>query len=196
MLSENCGFELQMINTEQTMKKDCWRRVWLVLVVGAVVLAGNGCGDKPQSYHLLLECDDVVAKKSVRVDLIPVSQIDLSGWEAVQLSKYWQPQNTKRSGTEKITRNFGFGQPRSYVLRISDPDIKDKWRDWLRRGVTHLVVLADLDSVTEDAPGNADPRRKIIPLNKKSWPDTSAIRILVQDGGIRVERVEKLPKTT
>jgi hypothetical protein len=178
------------------MKRDCaFHRAGIVLLLGFSLLL-NGCGDKTQTYNILLECDDVVAKKSVRVDLIPVSKIDLPEWEAYPVSKYWQPQNTKRAGADKITKNFGLGQPKSYVLKLSDPEIKAKWRDWLNRRVSHLVVIADLDSVTDDAAGSADPRRKIIPLNKKSWPDTSTLRILVQDGGVRVDGLEKLPKST
>ncbi len=178
------------------MKKDCWFHRAGVAVLCGILLFLNGCGDKPQTYNLLLECDDVVAKKSVRVDIIPVSKIDLPEWEAYPVSKYWQPQNPKRAGAEKLTKNFGFGQPKSYVLKSSDPEIKTKWKDWMNRHVSHLVVIADLDSVSDDAAGNADPRRKIIPLNKKSWPDTSTLRILVQDGGIRVDPLEKLPKST
>jgi len=172
-----------------------FHRAGVALVCG-ILLFLNGCGDKTQTYNILLECDDVVAKKSVRVDLIPVSKIDLAEWEAYPVSKYWQPQNPKRAGAEKITKNFGFGQPKSYVLKASDPDIKAKWKDWLNRRVTHIVVIADLDSVTDDAAGAADARRKIIPLNAKSWPDTSTLRILVQDGGIRVDALEKLPKSS
>jgi hypothetical protein len=130
------------------------------------------------------------------VDLIPVTQFELPEWEGYSINKYWQPQDRKRGSVEKITKNFGFGQTNSYVLKMSDPEMKAKWKSWLNRRVSHLVVVADLDSVTEDAPGNADPRRKIIPLNKKSLPDTSAIRILVQDGGVRFEPLEKLPKST
>lgn len=177
------------------MKKHSFLRLGFVLLVFGAWIAVNGCGDKVQTYHLLLECDDVIAKKSVRVDLIPIAQSQLPEWEAYSVSTYWQPQDRKRAGADKITKRFGFGQTNSYVLKTSDPEMKAKWKDWMNRRVTHLVVLAELDSVTQDAAGAADPRREIIPLNKKSLPDTSAIRILVKDGGLEYQTLEKLPKS-
>src|SRR5688572_19112003 len=117
--------------------KNSLRRVGLGLLVGAGMVALSGCGDRVQTYHLLLECDDAVAKKSVRVDLVPVSQFQLSELEGYPMSEYWKPGDKKRAAMEKITKNFGIGQPRSYLLKSTDPEIKAKWKDWLTRRVTH-----------------------------------------------------------
>ena len=47
-----------------------------------------------------------------------------------------------------------------------------------------LYVLVLLPGVTEDQPGNADPRRQIIPLGKCRWEGNS-VKLEVQRAGIR-----------
>src|SRR6185295_5811146 len=141
------------------------------------------------------------AKKSVEVDLIGATASDKPVWEAYKISKYWDPEDKQRaSATDKVTRKFGgTDQPRRHILSLKDLVVKENWAKWMGRGVTELFVIANLRPGYQipDETGNADPRRKSIPLKpkvlKELYPDAKAFRIFVQDASIRIDPLDKIP---
>jgi hypothetical protein len=189
-----CARQEGIVNESNHMRRWMARCLSPVLLLVLAGLFGGGCGDSVKSYNLVVECDDAVANKSVTVDLIGATDLEKPEWESYSINKYWQPSDKKRGAAQKETVLFGPGKPKSYTFRLADPQWKSKWKQWQARRVTHLVVIADLSHITEDAMGNADPRRKTIPLNKKSWPGVSSFRIRVQDGGIGIDPLEQKPK--
>jgi len=68
------------------------------------------------------------------------------------------------------------------------------WQTWLKSGVAHLVILADIPVITNDQAGNADARRLIIPLDKKLWNRKDPLEILIQESGIKLQTKQKNPK--
>jgi len=173
------------------------KRIPLAVIASLAIVSAliAGCGDKaqPKSYALVIECDDEVAKGSVVVDLIPVSELDRSDFERCSVSEYWKPGNSLRAGADKITIKLGAGRTNRYVLKTSDPELKGRWKVWMAKQVTHLVVIADLPTETLAA-GDFDPRRKTIPLDKEKWPGAKALRVYVQGSRVSVEPLSKVPK--
>ncbi len=174
----------------------------VLMLLGTLTTLLVGCKDKAEPCFLIIECDDAVAKKSVEVDLIGATASDKPLWEAYKISKYWNPEDKQRaSATDKITRKFGgVDQPRRYVLSLKDPAVKENWTKWMGRGVTELFVVANLRPGYEvtDEIGNADVRRKNIPLKpkvlKEMYPNAKGFRIFVQDASIRIDPLDKIPK--
>jgi hypothetical protein len=179
------------------MKIRIFLPLFILLSTAAMLLVG--CADKAQPYFLIIECDDAVARRAVEVDLVGVTALEKPEWEAYSITKYWEPEDKKRgSAGDKMTREFGTGHPRRYVLSLKDPDVKQVWMAWMGRGVTDLIVIAHLKSVTTDEKGNADPRRKTLPLKvkivKELYPKAKAFRIFVQDGSVRIDPLDEIPK--
>jgi hypothetical protein len=150
----------------------------------AVLAFGAGCGDKAKSYTIELEADASLAQKSVLVDVIGATPYDAPVWEAVDIDQYWQPGSAKRAGAEKVTKPFGPNHATTYRLGTGDVP----WKEWMARGVNHLVVIADIPGLAGGPPGNANPRRKILPLSPKHWAKgTSSLKLRLQVDGIRVD---------
>lgn len=171
----------------------------LFVLLGGTAMLMVGCTDKVQPYLLVVECDDAIAKRSVEVDLLGVTALEKPEWEAYSVSKYWEPDDKKRaSAVDKVIKEFGPGHPRRYVLSLKDPAVKQIWSAWMGRGVTDLIVIAHLKSVTGDERGNADPRRKTLPLKlklvKELYPKAKGFRIFVQDGSVRIDPLDEIPK--
>ena len=68
-------------------------------------------------------------------------------------------------------------------LAVSDA----QWDKWKSKGVSYVMVLADLPGALTARPGNQDARRQILPLDQCNWPDqTGTLKVLVQRSGIVV----------
>jgi hypothetical protein len=145
--------------------------------------------NKPKAYTINIGLDDMLAGMSLQVEVIGTNPTDLSKWESLSVSQYWQPGNVQRRDANKVTYDFGRGKPATVSLPLSDP----KWNQWLDGGATHLVILADLPTLAVDQPGNADSRRLVLPLGKDHWKE-STIDILVQESGVRLQTKENTQK--
>ena len=118
--------------------------------------------------------DPGMAGASVAVDVVPVTQ-NTAAVEVCSVRDYWTPGNPIRQGAPHDTLRFGSGQP----------DVQSVSKDWKALGATKVAVLADLPGVFQDMPGDADPRRKLILVNKN---DTVSVRIT--PAGLLVETVK------
>ena len=154
-----------------------------------IAIALTGCDTckpgKPgpvSKYNLEVKLDESLKSSSVIVDLVGVNVSNLPRWEAYDMGNYWKQNDPMRRDADKVVMNFVSGQSLSNSLPVTDP----KWEQWKARGVTHVLVLADLPSaqLTSKA-GNQDARRQILPLDKCSWPSgTKTLSVLVQRSGI------------
>ncbi len=180
------------------MKKRFLLPVFSLLAVVSFALVG--CGDKAESYALVIECDDAVAKRSVEVDIIGVNPSKKGEVLACSVNDYWKPDDKTRAGLgdRSVTKKFGADHPRRYVMSLKDPDVKKLWADWRSRGVSDIIIIANLKPVTNDAPGVTDPRRKLIPLKakviKEDYPDAKAFRVFVQEASVSIDPLNEIPK--
>jgi hypothetical protein len=169
----------------------------LIRLSSAVLMAGvamflSGCSScKPGvpgpvgKYDIQVTLDQSLKDSSMRVDLVGVNPASLPSWQAYSMTKYWQTGDAKRADAQdKFTFDFVSGKSLTNVFSSTNA----LWKKWAARGVTHVVVLANLPGAARtDNPGNQDPRRQILPLDKCYWANgTKALNLLVQQSGIEV----------
>lgn len=163
---------------------------FLTLISLGLFLAG-GCNSttvKPRAFEVHLTVDKALAGTSLQVDLIGANTLaDLPKWTSYSVTEYWQPDNPQRRDASRVTYQFGARQPLKVVLDREDP----RWQAWLNAGVQNLVIMADLPGAATDQAGNADPRRLIIPLDKKLWRSGDPLEIVIQEGGLRLITKQK-----
>ena len=132
-------------------------------------------------YNIEVGLDESLKASSVLVDLVGVNGVNLSRWEGYDMSKYWKENDPMRRDADKVVLNFVSGQALSQSLAMTDP----KWDQWKAKGVTHVLVLADLPGQQTSKQGSQDARRQILPLDKCNWPaKTKTLNVLVQRSGI------------
>ncbi len=159
-----------------------------ILLVLAAVLAGcSSCKPgKPGAvgkYAIEVSLDESLKSSSVVVDLVGVNPSGLPRWEAYNMSNYWHEGDAMRHDADKVVLNFISGQTLTNSLSVTNAI----WDRWKSQGVSTVLVLADISVRGESRPGNQDPRRQILPLDKCQWPSkTKVLNVLVQRSGIKV----------
>ena len=106
-----------------------------------------------------LQGSSSVASASVLVDVVGIGPNNQS-LKATGVRQYWQSGSASRRGDGKTFR-FGPNAPQSYTIEASDPI----WKKWNQSGVTEVMVIADLPGAFSDLPGDADARRKLLPVS-------------------------------
>ncbi len=165
--------------------KSLWTscKIIVLAVLVAGVFAGCASVPKPRAYTVRLSVDPALAGTTVMVDLAGANEIsDLPKWQTYSVTEYWQPGNVFRRDARKAGMEFGRDQPATQSLPMSDP----RWKEWLKTGAMHLVIVADIPGVVNDQAGNADPRRLIVPLDKAVWGKAETIDIVVHESGLRL----------
>ncbi len=174
------------------------RRIVLTVGVVSVAWLGGGCGEGPFDVEVSLAEGDPKLKdedgtvRSIEVNLVAVNDTEKPVWEQVSMSEYWEPGNAIRDSAAKHVMTFGQGFPKTQVLKKKNAI----WRTWLReRQAKHLFILADLPWIQQDKPGDADPRRLILPLEVGKWEwylwGADTIKIQVSAGGLTSLRQPK-----
>ena len=166
----------------------------IISILASLLLAFGGCASntvKPRAFEVRLTLDPALAGMSLQVDLIGANTLaDLPKWTTYSVTEYWQPDNPLRRDDSHLCAQFGRGLPAKLVVARDHPH----WQTWLKSGVSHLVILADLPGVTSDQAGNADPRRLLIPLDKKLWNSKDPLEIVIQTGGLKLLTKQKNKK--
>jgi hypothetical protein len=160
----------------------CFTVLLLALMSGCASCKPGKPGPLSQ-YTIEVSLDESLKTSSVIVDLVGVNPSNLPRWEAYDMAKYWREGDAMRRDGDKMVLNFVSGQAMTQSLAVKDA----KWEQWKARGVSHVLVLADLPGTLSSRPGNQDARRQIISLDKCNWPDgTTDLKLLVQRSGIVV----------
>jgi len=111
----------------------------------------------------------VGAIPSIEVNLVGVNNVEATRWKTKSMSEYWEPDDPLRTGAVAkgyaYVMTFGEEKPVRQVLYRRHP----VWNDWAASGAEHLFVLVNYPRVAKDQAGDADPRRKILPLERKRW---------------------------
>ena len=138
------------------------------LLLGVLALL-PGCASV---QTLQITAEGSIAASSVQVDVVP----DSPGVQSVPVSQYFLPGNAIRAGNNPRTVRFGQGQPATQTVSASGLGSK-------------AVIIAQLPGGRSDAQGDADSRRKTIPLSGKlpsGEKITSVLRVGISEGGITV----------
>lgn len=138
------------------------------LLLGVLALL-PGCASV---QTLQITAEGSIAASSVQVDVVP----DSPGVQSVPVSQYFLPGNAIRAGNNPRTVRFGQGQPATQTVSASGLGSK-------------AVIIAQLPGGRTDAQGDADSRRKTIPLSGKlpgGEKLTSVLRVGISEGGISV----------
>jgi hypothetical protein len=167
----------------------------LALLLAAALTGCETCKPGKQGpigrYSLDITLDESLKNNSVIVDVVGVNPSNLPRWEAYDMSKYWKEGDPMRNDADKLVLNFVSGQALSRNIPATDA-IWDKWK---AKGVTHVLVLADLPGVHASRPGSQDARRQILGLDKCNWPDgTKGLSVQVQRSGMLVLTPVRTPK--
>ena len=155
------------------------------LAAAGVFLSGCATTPKPIPYNIQVNLDQPLKGKSVVVDLVGVNPASLPRWEAYSMSSYWKEGDPMRrdSAADRVSFNFVSADSLSHTLSSKDP----QWKAWKAKGVTHVLVLADLPPSHTDKPGDSDDRRLKLPLDAHHWASGSkTLNVLVQQSGIQV----------
>lgn len=117
----------------------------------------------------------------VEVDLVGISSSDEQMWNGKKVSEYFSGSDRDRSSALKRTFVFSRTERAEKVLDRNDPI----WKEWKAKGVSRLLVLADIPSLNAtDAEGIRDPRRRIVPLESCRW-DGRKMHFEVASNGLR-----------
>ena len=133
-------------------------------ITAATVAAGlsllTGCSSGLNTVNL--QGSASVAASSVQVDVVGINANNQT-LKAIPVPQYWRGASAPYRADIKSFR-FGPNSPQTYTIAATDPI----WKHWHDTGATDVMVVADLPGVFADLPGDADQRRKIIPIKSKS----------------------------
>jgi hypothetical protein len=174
---------------------------WLLALsvsIGCVALISGCSSCKPGKpgpigkYNVEVRVDESLKSSSVIVDVVGVNSANLQRWEAYDMSRYWRENDPMRRDADKVVLSFVSSQTLSNSLPATDP----KWEQWKAKGVTHILVLADLPSAgLMSKNGSEDARRQILPLDKCNWPSgTKTLSVQIQRSGIVTVTPLRFPK--
>lgn len=133
----------------------------------------------PDPYDVEIALGEDLYGASVQVDLIGIPAEELSRYASYSVTEYFEPGNQLRNETQKTTLSFRRDTGTVQLLSASDAI----WSEWIEsRSASYLVILADTPGLRNDAPGNLDSRRLILPLHQREW-EKRPTRIQVQVTG-------------
>lgn len=152
------------------------RSVSLAFATAAALLAGCSA---TRINTVNLQGSGSVSAASVQVDVVGLNA-NSQTLKALPVSQYWRGGAAQYKADTKSFR-FGPNSPQTYTIAPTDPI----WKHWSDIGATEVMVIADLPGVFNDAPGDADPRRKVIPLAAKGSKVTTATVVVDKTGLVR-----------
>jgi hypothetical protein len=149
------------------------------------LLSVGCCGKEPIKYNVTVSLDEEMrqslSQRKLEVHLVGINETQHQRWENYSMSKYWQPGDPMPNSLPTFKMEFDPANSKPQTITI-----KDKiWDTWLAAGANRLYVLTLLPGMVEDAPGDKDPRRQILPLPCYRWlKRDKKIDIVVQKTGL------------
>ena|SRR3990172_3311403 len=111
---------------------------------------------------------------SIEVDLIGVTEKQKQFYAGLAMDAYWKSGSQVRKDADKISKALEKDKP--WTLDSGDP----QWAKWFSRGVTELLVVANL-------PEKRGHWQEALCLDKKCWKaDKNTLEIEVQNTMVRV----------
>ena len=143
-----------------------------VCTVAVLVLCATLCGCGMGRFNVKVSLDKGMVDKQgeiprVEVHLVGVNASEYDVFNNYSMGKYWVHGDALARDASKHAMQFGVGRPVEQALSEKD----EIWGKWQNKGSENLFILVNLPGVHEDKPGNADPRRLILLLDRKHWTD-------------------------
>lgn len=152
------------------------RLVLLAISLFSLTLLSGGCCPKVGPMSVTVSVDPSLQDRTVYVDLIALNESSGKVLAAKSMTEYWDPRDTTRTKSLSVYPiQFTKENPGPHTLSEDDP-IWETWGEF-----TELYVLAQLPVSVTDQPGDLDPRRLILPLDRCRW-DGETIEIVVKEG--------------
>jgi len=132
--------------------------IGLPVLLAAVSLVAVGCGSTPKPKPVY-GWDISITKKtpaSIEVDIVGITSTEKAFCESLTADQYWKPGSRIRTDLHPLSQTLQLNQP--WEITRGDP----KWLEWKGRGVTEVLVLANL-------PGTGGRWKEYLPLDKKAW---------------------------
>jgi hypothetical protein len=156
------------------MERTVIRRLAAGVVLAAVV---SGCS---RLGPYTVQVGSVSATDSIQVDIVGVNEAEHQRWATYPLDVYWSPTDTFRKNVaDRVVLRFGMGREGQQTIGRKDPC----WRAWKARQCRYLLVLTNAGPMRGGEGLQSDPRRLILPLERKRW-DERLIQVQVQAGGV------------
>ena len=153
----------------------------LTVVVLACLLSAGCVSSRPTSWNLSITKSTYA---SIEVDLVGITTAEKPYWQGYDIDKYWNAGDLRRKNAKPLTQILKMGQP--WVISIDN----SKWQEWLNRGATELLVIANLPGHFDA--GLGDPRRIFLSLNPRDWKaKNQTLEIEIQDTMILVNTAAK-----
>jgi hypothetical protein len=150
------------------------RMAGLVPVLTGMLVLLTGCSGITK-YPLVI---DQQAPGSVTVDVIGATPSEVPTWQSFHVGSDWLT-SAIRQDADAVTFRLKPGD------KVTLAPADSHWATWTKRGVSALVVIADLP-FTEEA-----TRLQILSLNSKDW-NGDQLEIQILRSGIRVMTPEKV----
>lgn len=151
----------------------------------AITVSFCGCvsqGVQPHSFEVRV--DNSLKDASMEIHAIGVNPVEATRFAEMSVSDYWKSGNPVRMSNTPQKVKFNLPSQERMKLSSESP----VWNEWLSRGATEIVFIADLPGDYEDKRGNSDRRRIILPLDSNCWEgdfsDDQAIVIDIGPNGI------------
>ncbi len=161
------------------------KKIMALFVLTFMGLMSVGCCSTTK-LNVTVSLDDAMRAKldnrKIEVDLVALNSKQAERWETYSMTSYWQPGDQLRDSVDSYKMVFDPSNNTPQTLTIKDPH----WDKWLAQGSSdkmQLYVLALLPGLYDDAPGDKDPRRQILPLASCRWSSTN-VQMTVQKTGI------------
>ncbi len=165
------------------------------LVFGCVLLAntvGCACSGVMRQFNVTVAMDDSVKQQGitprVEINMVAVNASDSPTWSEKSMTDYFTPGDALRNSADPYIMRLD-EKNQTQTLKITDP----KWDAWKSQGATNLFIVADYPRAA-DASGEADPRRRIIPLDCSRWDAETDIKVILKSSGLSVQTPPKPAK--
>jgi hypothetical protein len=159
-----------------------------LMLLGLLALLAQGSGCAAKRLNLTVEMDKSMTEAggvpSMEVDLVGIQEGELQKWNEYSMNAYWDPNdpNQMRRSAEDYTHHLRFGPDLPMVQVLNSKDAK--WDSWAKRKAEYLLVLMDLPRTHDDKKGEADPRRKVLPLGEFK---TDQVKVTIRPSGAIVQ---------
>ena len=162
------------------------KKVLALFVLTCMGLMSVGCCSTTK-LNVTVALDDAMRAKleshKLEVDLIALNSNQAERWESYSMTQYWQPGDALRDSVDSYKMILDPAGATSGTLSAKDPH----WDKWFARGGSDkmqlYVLVGVLPGTYDDAVGDKDPRRQILPLQSCRWTSTD-VHMLVQKTGI------------